>query len=197
MDSYDKIDKLVEENGGTIRTAQIVQEGISKPAFYDYVCEKGYYKAGPGIYSSPDSFSDEMYILHIRFKQAVFSHESALYFHDLTDREPLNYTLTVKTGYNPSRLTENNIKVYTVKSDLVNMGLTEMETPFGHSVPVYDLERTVCDIVRSRSHIEIQVFSDTLKRYAVRKDKDLDRLMEYASAFHIEKLLRQYMEVLL
>ena len=45
--------------------------------------------------------------------------------------------------------------------------------PFGHDVPVYDMERTICDVLRSRSHIEMQTFQDALKAYARRKDKDL------------------------
>ncbi len=72
-----------------------------------------------------------------------------------------------------------------------------MNTPFGNPVPVYDIERTVCDVVRSRSGIEMQTFQDALKQYAKRKDKDLRRLMRYAQMFHVEKLLRPYLEVLL
>ena len=60
-----------------------------------------------------------MYLLHLRCGQAVFSHETALFFHDLTDREPLKYTITVRTGYNPSRLQEDGFQVYTVKKDLI------------------------------------------------------------------------------
>ncbi len=197
MTRYDEIDKLVEENNGTIQTAQILQEGISKPIFYSYLRDNSFEKIAPGIYSSPDAWTDLMYILHLRFKQAVFSHETALYLHDLTDREPLTYTLTLKTGYNPTQLTKEGIKVYTVKEDLLDIGLITLDTSFGHPVPVYNMERTICDIVRSRNHIEIQTFSDALKHYASRQDKDLHTLMEYASAFHVEKLLRQYMEVLL
>lgn len=33
-----------------------------------------------------------------------------------------------------------------------------METTFGNEVPVYDMERTVCDVIRNRSNIEMQVF---------------------------------------
>ena len=44
-------------------------------------------------------------------------------------------------------------------------GKTTMETTFGNEVPVYDMERTVCDVIRNRSNIEMQVFQDTLKRY--------------------------------
>ena len=66
---------------------------------------------------------------------------TALLFHDLTDREPLKYIITVKTGYNPSRLQENGFQVYTVKKDLHEIGIIAMQTSFGHSVPVYDIER--------------------------------------------------------
>ena len=71
------------------------------------------------MYVSPDTWTDAMYLLHLRCGQAVFSHETALFFHDLTDREPLKYTITVRTGYNPSRLQEDGFQVYTVKKDLI------------------------------------------------------------------------------
>ena len=53
------------------------------------------------------------------------------------------------------------------------------------------------DLIRSRSGIEMQTFQDALKQYAKRKDKDLRKLMRYAQMFRVEKLLRQYLEVLL
>ena len=138
-----------------------------------------------------------MYLLHLRCGQAVFSHETALFFHDLTDREPLKYTITVRTGYNPSRLQEDGFQVYTVKKDLHEIGITTMLTSFGHSVPVYDMERTICDLLRSRKNIEMQVFQEALKQYAKRKDKNLRMIMKYAAMFHVEKILRPYLEVLL
>ena len=141
--------------------------------------------------------TDAMYILHLRCSQAVFSHETALFFHDLTDREPLKYTITVRTGYNPSRLQEDGFQVYTIKKDLHETGITTMQTPFGHSVPVYDMERTICDLLRSRKNVEMQVFQDALKQYAKRKDKNLRMLMKYATMFHVENILRPYLEVLL
>ena len=51
-------------------------------------------------------------------RTAVFSHETALFFHDLTDREPLEYTVTVKTGYNPSKLKAEGVQVFTIKAEL-------------------------------------------------------------------------------
>ncbi|WP_165392432.1 type IV toxin-antitoxin system AbiEi family antitoxin domain-containing protein [Blautia producta] len=77
-----------------------------------------------------------MYILQSRYQQAVFSYEAALYLLDLTEREPLRYTVTVKKGYRTTNITAQGVKVYTVH--------------------VYNVERTICDILQSRSQVEIQ-----------------------------------------
>ena len=69
---------------------------------------------------------------------------------------------------------------------------------FSHESALFPhTERTICDIVRSRSNVEMQTFQNALKQYAHRKDKDLRRLMHYAELLRVEKTLRQYMEVLL
>ena len=72
-----------------------------------------------------------------------------------------------------------------------------IKTPFGHTVPVYDIERTLCDVLRSRNGVEIQVFQDALKSYAKQKDKNLRSLMQYADALNVITILKPYLEVLL
>jgi len=197
MTHFERLDTVLESQKGVMRTADALSAGVSKPYFYEYVKSRNLEQASRGIYVSPDAWADPMYLLSLRCKQSVFSHDTALFLHDLTDREPLRYSVTFTTGYNPSRLTASGVKVYTIKKELYPLGLTSVKTPFGHDVAVYDKERTVCDVLRSRSHMDAQSFQDALKRYALGKGKNLRRLMEYAKAFHIEKLMRQYMEVLL
>lgn len=197
MNSYEQLDQLLAENDGMLQTSQILTAGITKSVFYKYVQLRDLEKVSHGIYLSKDSWMDTMYILHLRFNQIVYSHESALFFHDLTDREPTNYTVTVKTGYNPTKLKAEGLQVFTIKPELHQVGLTSVKTPFGNSVPVYDMERSICDLIRSRSHIEMQTYQGALKAYARRKDKNLRTLMGYAKMFRVENLLRQYLEVLL
>ena len=197
MSQFQQLDQLMERQDGMLRTGQVLAAGISKPVFYQFVQSRGLEQAAHGIYLSKDAWVDAMYLLHLRCPQAVFSHETALFFHDLTDREPSPYSITVKTGYNPASLQADGIKVYTIKKELHDVGIITMNTPFGNPVPVYDMERTICDLIRSRSGIEMQTFQDALKQYAKRKDKDLRKLMRYAQMFRVEKLLRQYLEVLL
>lgn len=197
MSQFEQLDSISNKSGGVLRTADALMAGVSKPVLAAFVEARGYERVSHGIYLAPDAWKDSMYILELRCPQVVFSHETALFLHDLTDREPTQYSVTVKTGYNPSRLKADGIKVYTVKKGLYELGITTGSTPFGHSVAVYDLERTVCDVVRSKSSIEAQSFQNALKLYVRRSDKNLSRLMEYAKALRVEKHLRQYLEVLL
>jgi predicted transcriptional regulator of viral defense system len=191
------VKQLLQENDGWLTLKEVRNQGISKYEFYKFAEKSGLQRVGQGIYVSDDVWHDSMYLIHLRSAQAVFSHETALFLHDMTDREPPYYSITVRTGYNPHRLKEDGIKVYTIKKELHELGLSKTKTPFGHTVPVYDIERTLCDILRSRSGIEIQVFQDALKFYAKRKDKNLRTLIQYADALNVGVILRPYLEVLL
>ena len=197
MNQFQQLDHMLMNQDGMLRTAQVFAAGISKPVFYKFVQSRGLERVAHGIYLSKDAWVDTMYLLHLRCPQAIFSHETALFLHDLSDREPSAYSITVKTGYNPTRLKDEGIQVYTIKAKLHEIGLTTAQTPFGHDVPVYDKERTICDVLRSRSHIEMQTFREALKAYARSKDKDLRKLVSYAALFRVETVLRRYLEVLL
>lgn len=197
MTQREQIRKMLEDNGGILQTSQVIDGGITKTVFYQYIKDHAMVKLSHGVYAVKDAWTDAMYLLHLRCEQAVFSHETALFLHDLTDREPTEYEITVKTGYNPSKLKEDGIKVYTVKKELHGEGIVMMQTPFGHLVPVYNMERTICDMIRNRNCMEVQTFQTALKQYANRKDKNLRQLMRYAEKFHADRILRQYLEVLL
>jgi len=103
----------------------------------------------------------------------------------------------VRRGYSTTRLKAEGLSVYTIKPELYEVGLTTGQTPFGHTVPVYDMERTICDLLCSRNNMEIQTFQSALKMYARRKDKNLRTLMRYTGMFRVKKILRQYLDVLL
>lgn len=174
------------------------KSGISKFKFYKYIRENGLEPVSRGVYSTGTDWVDELYVLNRRCPNAVFSHDEAFYYHGLTDREPIVHTLTIYSGYNAHRLiSDGNCKVYTVKRELLDVGKTIVQDHDGNMIPMYDLERTICDLIRSRSSIEVQDFNSALKTYISRKDKDLNRLMEYAKLFRVDNVIRRYMEVLL
>lgn len=197
MNAKDRISVIASEHHGVLKTKDVVAAEISKKALAEFVKEREFERVAHGIYCDPDTWPDDMLVLQLRCPKTIFSHDTALFLHDLTVREPMSYTVTAKTGYNPSHLTETGVKVYTVKKELFEVGMTESLTPFGNPIRVYNMERTICDVIRSRSTIDAQVLQDALKQYARRRDKNLHQLMEYANLFHVDRILRRYMEVLL
>ena len=127
----------------------------------------------------------------------VYSHGTALYLHDLTDRDPLELSVTVPTGYNTKQLVSEGFTIFSVKTNLYDVGMIKTQTKYGNEVTTYSMERTICDCVRSRRRMDAEIVIVAVKRYARRKDKDIHTLMEMAAMFRIQKIMRAYMEVLL
>ena len=197
MSRYEQLREMAEKNNGILQTKTVVEAGISKSILADFIKRNHFEKAAHGVYCSPNSWRDHMYLLQLRCPQTIFSHDTALFLLDMTDREPFQYTVTAKTGYNPSHLTREGIKVFTVKKELFYLGTMTVSTPFGNTVMIYGPERTLCDMIRSRNSLDIQTLLDAVRQYVRRKDKNLHVLMEYAAQFHVDRRLSQYLEVLL
>lgn len=190
------LETMLTENNGILKTADAIAAGITKDAFYQFVKNAGLEKAAHGIYIAPDALTDEMYLLQAQFLKAVYSHEAALYLHDLAEREPTPLTVTVAASYNSSRLLKKGVKVYYAKKEWYELGITRIASPGGHSIKVYDLERTICDIVRRSSDMDVAVFNYAVKEYVKRKDKDYARLSHYAAVLNMERKIREKMGVL-
>ena len=190
------LETMLTENNGILKTADAIAAGITKDAFYQFVKNAGLEKAAHGIYIAPDALTDEMYLLQAQFLKAVYSHEAALYLHDLAEREPTPLTVTVAASYNSSRLLKKGVKVYYAKKEWYELGITQIASPGGHSIKVYDLERTICDIVRRSSDMDVAVFNYAVKEYVKRKDKDYARLSHYAAVLNMERKIREKIGVL-
>ena len=189
--------KTLSNAAGILEVSNIDELNVSKDRFYKFIKDNNYEKVGPGMYASRDDIVDELLVLHKRCPKGIISHDEALYYYGLIDREPLSHTITVYSGFNASRLIKSGNTVYYVNKDLLNIGKVNVINNFGNKIPMYNLERTIIDLVRNRSKFEIQDFTTALKTYAKRPDKNLSRLYEYAKVFRVDKTLRTYMEVLL
>ena len=188
---------ILRRQHGVLSTSDLAQFGI--PRTYLSMLEKRgeLQRVSRGQYATADVLVDEMANFQARYKAAIFSHETALYLHELTDRSPLYYSVTLPSGYNATGLKAGGSKVYFVNRKLYSLGLATVKSPHGNNLRAFGLERTVCDILRSRNQIDIQFISEAFKRYARREDKDIDLLFRYAKQFRIEKIIRPYIEVLL
>jgi hypothetical protein len=197
MTKKELLDTLLSENNGYLRTSEAIAAGVSKTYFFEFIHSHGLERVAQGIYMSQDAWDDGLFVIQARYPNATFSHETALYLLGHGEREPSPYSITLKTGTNSATLSKEGVKVYKIKSGLFELGLDSARTPVGHMVRIYNRERTVCDLIRSRKRIEIQEIQSAVKSYVRSKEKNIPLLMRYAKALSVEKTLRQYMEVLL
>jgi len=193
----EEIIKMAEGNNGIVTTAMVVAAGFSRGNI-KYLEDKGMIeKSARGVYILPEVWDDEMFNLQNRFKRGIYSHETALFLWDLTDRTPNAYSMTFPMNYNLTKPKEENVRCSQCKDAFYDLGIVETNTPGGNEVKVYSIERTLCDILRPQGDVDIQVITEAFKRYAKRKDKNIPVLSEYAKQLKVEKRLRAYLEVLL
>lgn len=197
MDAYQILGKLARQGGGIVSTKRAEAAGISR-ATLSKLCQQGkLQRIARGQYSFGDSLADELLSFSLRTEQLIFSHETALFLHGMSDRTPFVHSVTVSSSYIPSPSLRSECKVYYIKPELFDLGQITLPTPFGNLVPCYDMERTLCDILRSRNKIGTETLLAALKQYAACREKNLNRLSQYAAKMNLTNLVRQYLEVLL
>ena len=197
MTQFELLDKLVEKGNGYLQTFQVLEKGISKPTLADYVNKRNMERVAQGVYLAEDVWKDELYILHLSNSRIIFSHETALFLHGLMEREPKDISVTVRAGYNATHLRKKGIRVYQVKPEIEELGVLNIQTGFGNTVRAYDKERTICDVIRYKEAMDVQVFQYAMKEYMGSTHKNLNHLMTYAKKLHIESAVRTYTEVML
>lgn len=192
-----KLEQLIKKQHGYITTQDAIYEGIHREYLTMFVEEEKLIRISAGVYQSPHAWEDKLYSYQQKKKRMIYSHETALYLHGLSDRDPIKYSVTLPTGYNTSQIKQQEMITFTIKPSLFELGKMTMKSPFGNDITLYDKERTICDIIRSRSRIDKQIFNDGVKRYLNDKTKNLNKLLEYAKYMGIENVLKSYMEILL
>lgn len=191
------LDRILEEGDGVITASAASKAGVPKDSFYRYVGSRGLERKSWGVYLSKDAIPDEFALLQARFPRAIFSHDTALFLHEMSEREPIPLSVSVGSGYNSLSLKDQGLRIYYVKPEWHGMGVCDVKTPEGNLVRAYDKERTICDMIRRRANADITEFNHALKSYASSKDKNLARLSEYACAMNMESRVWDAMGVLL
>ena len=190
MDYMTELAVIAKTHGGIIETKIAAQHGISKAMLHKFCKDDKIHRIVKGQYILPDDMQDELLSISNRSERIVFSHETALYLHGISDRTPFEHTVTAPSGCIPSAAIKSECKVYYIKPELFELGKTILKTPAGNNVPAYDLERTICDIIRSRNKLGTETFLAALKLYAANQNKDLNKLNSYAKKMRVSNILR-------
>lgn len=198
MIKYDTlIKKMINKNKGILTSGEVSESGIPRYYLSNMVETGDIVRIERGIYTLPDVWEDELFFLQYKLSKGIFSHETALYLHNMTDRTPIRYTMTFPSGYNTKHLKNKHIIIKLSRKDNYEMGIQTISSFNGNIIRVYDIERTLCDILITRNRTDIQIINQAMKLYAGSKNKNLLKLMEYADKLRVRTKVSNYMEILL
>jgi predicted transcriptional regulator of viral defense system len=190
----DEVNRVLKEKKYMTRQ-ELLDLGVSDSLMSRWVQTGKLNRVSRGIYSCEEDLMDIMYLLQQKYKRAIFSHESALYLHDLSDRIPETHVMTVYRNYNVKKNEITPVVFRYVDEKVHGLAVIEMNTIFGNRVKVYDVERTICDVIRSETKMEKYTVNVAIRQYA--KTAKFSKLMIYAKQMGIEKIVMKKIDVLL
>lgn len=187
----------VKKNNNIITTSQIISLGYSKTLLMKYVKEGLLMRVRHGVYTLTDVIHDDMYTMMICSEKIIFSHDTALFLNGFSERTPFSHSVTIPSNTALPHSLKGECICYYVKPELHKIGLIEKTTTLGNNVRCYNMERTICDLLRSRNHCDEETVISSIKNYVKSSDKDLNLLALYSEKFKVSKVLKKYLEVLL
>lgn len=196
MNNEEQILNLAKDNNGYITTSMVEENGI-KRQFLSYLVKKGKIeRVDRGIYILPEEPEDIYFILQNKSKKMVFSHITALRFHNLSDRIPHIIDITVTNEYRGSLQDKKDINLFRIKKEFIDLGMIYVKSPYGNLIKIYDLERSICDIIKNKKDIELELFNKAIRGYYNKTNKDQIKLFDYAKKLGIELEVLNTFEVL-
>ena len=189
------IEELMKKNNGYITSKELDMFDIHR-MYLSIMQEKELIKkVATGIYIDTNKIEDNYYVFGLSMPNIIYSHMTALYFHCLSIEASTDvYDITVKRSYNSVHLKKHN--VFYVDNDIYELGLVEVETPIGNKVTAYDVERCICDIIRSKNRMDSEHIKHSIREYIKRKDKDLVKLSSYAEKMGIKDSVMSYVDMM-
>lgn len=189
----EKVKKFLKEHNGYITSKEFEILGISRGSIPSLVKKEIIRKVSYGLYIDNNLIEDEYYILQKRISNIVFSYNTACYLLELSDRSP--YKLDVTTINN--KHINDDLDIHYVAKDKFDIGIIEIQSPYGNPIKIYNAERCICDILKNSDSVDLEVYNKIINNYFKRRNKNLITLEKYAKELNVYEKLQNIMEVLI
>ena len=147
-----------------------------------------------GVYANIDQLSGNMIDINAVVADGLLCRWSAWSVHQLTTSMPQAFHVAIKRGRKVSVPSFPRIEVHHYTEDLLKIGVISKIID-GFNIRLYDVERCVCDAVKFRNKVGMDVCSEIINNYLERPDRNLSKLMDYARKLRVGKILEQYLQV--
>lgn len=189
------IKEFADSNSGYFSSKTAREQGVSRWQIQELLKNGEIQKVRYGLYALKDVIPDELFITQLLCPKAIFSHETALFLNGYSDQVPFVYTLSVPHGY-ISKTLSASYDVRHVANETSGLGITVVKSELGNDLKVYNIERTLCELLHKPSELNKERFIPALQTYMKSKQKNVLLLMEFAKMFRVEKRILPYLEAI-
>ena len=147
-----------------------------------------------GVYANIDQLSGNMIDINAVVPEGILCLWSAWSIHQLTTSMPQAFHIAIKRGRKVSIPSFPRMEVHHYTENLLKIGVISMIID-GFNIRLYDVERCVCDAVKFRNKVGMDVCSEIINNYLERPDRNLSKLMDYARRLRVGKILEQHLQV--
>jgi len=198
LKTKDRILNVFQEHSGYAWTKDIRAKGIHHKYLQELVDEGIIIRLRHGLYSLPEIESyNSLHEALLVVPDGIICMGTALSFYELTTWNPPDIHIAIPHGRKIVLPDYPPVKLYYFTGVFFETGQTKITLDSGQQISIYDKERTICDSVRYRNKIGIDITKEALGEYIRSKDKNLNTLFDYANRLRIRSVLNQYLDVLL
>ncbi|MDA3939239.1 MAG: type IV toxin-antitoxin system AbiEi family antitoxin domain-containing protein [Spirochaetia bacterium] len=198
LETKNRILYVFQEHSGYAWTKDIRAKGIHHKYLQELVEEGIIIRIRHGLYSLPEIESyNSLHEALLVVPDGIICMGTALSYYGLTSWNPPDIHIAIPHGKKIVLPAYPPVKLYYFTGVFFETGRTTITLDSGQQISIYDKERTICDSVRYRNKIGIDITKEALGEYVRSKDKNLNTLYDYASRLRIRSVLNQYLDVLL
>ena len=147
-----------------------------------------------GVYATAEQLADTMIDVEAIVPGGVLCLFSAWNVHGLTTSLPQAYHIAVKRGRKVTLPVFPKIELHHITNTMFDIGVEELVAS-GYHIHIYNKERCVCDAVKYRNKIGMDVCSEVVNNYISQPDRNLSLLMDYADKLRVKRILEQYIAI--
>lgn len=199
MKKYEKAVDFVNKKNNLITIKEFKEAQIGFYYINKLIEENYISRIAKGMYNKNDSFEDVYFTIQNRYKNAIFSYNTALFFLNKTEVTPNIIDITIPNDYNIRSIDKKQIRVHYTSRKNIEIGMINIKSPFGNNVKAYNLERTICDIVKNekKNGLDIEQRNKVIRKAFSDNKIDGTTIIQYAKKLKCEKKIKSIMEVMI
>ena len=184
----------LQKDGVIFRAKTLNELGVSNYLITKMVNEGHLKKIYQGVYAIDDIKNIKLTDINVIIENGVLSLMSAAVYYELIDGTTIKCDITLDRDQKPPKIPYDIFMYYYTTSDLYGVGLNVINQG-NRKLKIYDLERTMCDIIKHRNKYDEQLVNTIFSNYLKRNDANIPKLLSYSKKVRIYNVILQYLEM--